>query len=215
MKSGMVNIFWHPWEWTMRPWLRYFTASYEQHLSGRFSLQSQMVVKHPWYQQRWGHRFPLKLDAAGYWTNNQGGSRFATTPKSSGTGEHGHRIVIDDPVRAGAAEAGATFDLKAELTEAKTWYDGTVSSRFIDTPEMLHARILIMQRLFNGMDQFLLLAVPLFMLAGELMNAGGLTTRLINLSQAFVGHVRGSLALVNLSTNMLMAGISGSAMADA
>jgi tripartite ATP-independent transporter DctM subunit len=74
---------------------------------------------------------------------------------------------------------------------------------------------LIMQRLFNGMDQFLLLAVPLFMLAGELMNAGGLTTRLINLSQAFVGHVRGSLALVNLSTNMLMAGISGSAMADA
>jgi tripartite ATP-independent transporter DctM subunit len=74
---------------------------------------------------------------------------------------------------------------------------------------------LIMQRMFNGMDQFLLLAVPLFMLAGEIMNAGGLTTRLINLSQAFVGHIRGSLALVNLSTNMLMAGISGSAMADA
>lgn len=147
MKSGMVNIFWHPWEWTLRPWLRYFTASYEQHLAGRFSLNSQMIVKHPWYQQRWGDKFHLMLDAAGYWTNNQGGSRFATTPKSSGTGEHGHRIVIDDPVRAGAAESGAKFDLKAELTEANTWYDGTVSSRSIDSPTMLHARILIMQRL--------------------------------------------------------------------
>jgi tripartite ATP-independent transporter DctM subunit len=74
---------------------------------------------------------------------------------------------------------------------------------------------LIMQRMFNGMDQFLLIAVPLFMLAGELMNAGGLTRRLVNFSQALVGHIRGSLAMVNLSTNMLMAGISGSAMADA
>lgn len=147
MKSGMVNIFWHPWEWTKRPWLRYFTASYEWHLSTRFSLMSQMIVKHPWYQARWGDDFHLMLDAAGYWTNNQGGSRFATTPQSSGTGEHGHRIIIDDPVRAGAAEASAKFDLKAELAQAQTWYDGTVSSRFIDTPAMLHARILIMQRL--------------------------------------------------------------------
>lgn len=147
MKSGMVNIFWHPWEWTTRPWMRYFTASYEQKLAGRFSLQSQQIVMHDWYQERWGGSFELVLDAAGYWANNQGGSRFATTPKSSGTGEHGHRIVIDDPVRAGAAEASVTFDLKAELTEANDWYDGTISSRFIDTPAMLHARILIMQRL--------------------------------------------------------------------
>jgi predicted phage terminase large subunit-like protein len=149
MKSGMVNIFWHPWEWTTRPWLRYFTASYEQHLSGRFSLESQMVVKHPWYQDRWGDLFRLVLDAATFWKNNQGGTRFATTPKSAGTGEHGHRIVIDDPVRAGAAEMGTTFDLRQELLDAKTWYDGTVSSRFLDNEDMnfLHARIIIMQRL--------------------------------------------------------------------
>lgn len=74
---------------------------------------------------------------------------------------------------------------------------------------------LVMQRLFNGMDQFLLLAVPLFMLAGELMNEGGLTARLVRLSQALIGRIRGSLAQVNLATNMLMAGISGSAIADA
>lgn len=168
MKSGMVNIFWHPWEWTTRPWLRYFTASYEQHLSGRFSLNSQLIIRHPWFQARWGDMFDLVLDAAGYWTNNQGGSRFATTPKSSGTGEHGHRILIDDPVRAGAAEEGATTDLRAELAEAQTWYDGTVSSRFIDTPDMKHARIIIMQRLHQNdlaahtldQEEWTILALP-------------------------------------------------------
>lgn len=75
--------------------------------------------------------------------------------------------------------------------------------------------VLIMQRMLNGMDTFLLLAVPLFMFAGELMNAGGLTSRLVNFAQALVGHLRGSLAQVNLATNMMMAGISGSALGDA
>src|SRR5688572_23855722 len=76
MKTGMVSVYWHPWEWAKRPWLRYFTASYETHLAGRFSLESQMIVKHPWYQQRWGKNFKLTLDAASYWKNNQGGTRF-------------------------------------------------------------------------------------------------------------------------------------------
>lgn len=147
MKTGMVTTYWHPWEWTTRPWLRYFTASYEIGLIGRFSLDAQTVVKSHWYQERWGDLFDLTADAASYWKNNQGGSRFATTPKSVGTGEHGHRIIIDDPVPARAAESDLTFDLKAELRTANDWYDGTVSSRFIDTPNMLHARVLVMQRL--------------------------------------------------------------------
>jgi predicted phage terminase large subunit-like protein len=149
MKTGMVTVYFHPWEWTTRPWMRYFTASYETHLSGRFSLESQMIVKHPWYQQRWGDTFRLVLDAAGYWKNDQGGTRFATTPKSVGTGEHGHRIIIDDPVPARAGEGDLSFDLKTELSTANQWYDGTVSSRFIDNKEMdfLHARVLVMQRL--------------------------------------------------------------------
>lgn len=74
---------------------------------------------------------------------------------------------------------------------------------------------LIVQRMFAGMTQSLLLALPLFMLAGELMNAGGLMQRLVDFSHALIGRLRGSLALVNLATNMLMAGISGSALADA
>ena len=74
---------------------------------------------------------------------------------------------------------------------------------------------LIPQRIFTGIDIFLLLAIPLFMLAGEVMNAGRLTDRLVEFSQALVGKVRGGLAMVNVLTSMLFAGITGSAAADA
>lgn len=170
MKTGMITVYWHPWEWTTRPWLRYFGASYETHLAGRFSLESQMIIKHPWYQQRWGQNFKLTLDAASYWKNNQGGTRFATTPKSVGTGEHGHRIIIDDPVPAQAAEGNAKFDLGAEIRQANEWYDGTVSSRYIDNADMgfLHARVLVMQRLHQDdlaahmleQEEWTILALP-------------------------------------------------------
>jgi C4-dicarboxylate transporter DctM subunit len=71
------------------------------------------------------------------------------------------------------------------------------------------------QKLASGADSFPLLAVPFFILAGSLMNTGGITRRLVNLGQALVGHIRGGLAHVVVVTNMLMAGISGSALADA
>ncbi|SLN66407.1 TRAP transporter large permease [Oceanibacterium hippocampi] len=74
---------------------------------------------------------------------------------------------------------------------------------------------LIVQRMFNSMDQFLLLALPLFMLAGEIMNAAGLTHRLVELARALMGRMRAGLAMVNLGTNLMMAGMSGSALADA
>lgn len=71
------------------------------------------------------------------------------------------------------------------------------------------------QRMIAGLDSTPLLAIPFFFLAGELMNAGGITRRLIRLSSTLVGHVRGGLAYVVIVTNVLMAGISGSAAADA
>ncbi len=70
------------------------------------------------------------------------------------------------------------------------------------------------QRMIAGMDSFSLLAIPFFYLAGELMNAGGITQRLVAVSQAFVGHFRGGLSHVVVLSNMLMAGVSGSAVAD-
>jgi len=70
------------------------------------------------------------------------------------------------------------------------------------------------QQLFSGVQSYGLLAVPLFMLAGELMNEGGLTKRLIDFASVFIGRVRGGLAYINLIVNMMMASIIGSAAAQ-
>ncbi|GAA0788791.1 TRAP transporter large permease [Marinobacterium sediminicola] len=67
------------------------------------------------------------------------------------------------------------------------------------------------QQLFGAVESYGLLAIPLFMLAGELMNEGGLTSRLINLARIFVGGFKGGLAYINLVANMMMAAIMGSA----
>ena len=71
------------------------------------------------------------------------------------------------------------------------------------------------QQIFSKIDVFALMAMPLFILAGELMNRGGITSALINLSMALVGRVRGGLGHVNIMTSVFFAGISGSAVADA
>ncbi|NRB05873.1 MAG: TRAP transporter large permease [Rhodobacteraceae bacterium] len=70
------------------------------------------------------------------------------------------------------------------------------------------------RNLYNGMDSFPLMALPFFMLAGEIMNRGGITVRLVEFSQAFMGHLRGGLAHVNILSSILFAGLSGSAVAD-
>ncbi|MCL4369911.1 MAG: TRAP transporter large permease [Chloroflexi bacterium] len=73
----------------------------------------------------------------------------------------------------------------------------------------------IPQRMITGTDSFPLMAIPFFLLAGNLMSSGGITMRLINFASAIVGHVRGGLVYVVIVTNMIMAGMSGSAVADA
>jgi len=73
---------------------------------------------------------------------------------------------------------------------------------------------LLFRNIYNGIDSFPLMAIPFFMLAGEVMNRGGITVRLVNFSQVFIGHVRGGLAHVNIMSSMLFAGLSGSAVAD-
>jgi tripartite ATP-independent transporter DctM subunit len=73
---------------------------------------------------------------------------------------------------------------------------------------------LIVQRMISGSDSFVLLAIPFFLLAGSLMNAGGVTHRLMGFARAIVGHITGGLAHVTVVTNMIMAGMSGSAVAD-
>ncbi len=70
------------------------------------------------------------------------------------------------------------------------------------------------QKMFSGLENYGLLAVPLFMLTGELMNEGGMTRRLVALARIFVGGFRGGLAYINLLANMFMAAIIGSATAQ-
>lgn len=71
------------------------------------------------------------------------------------------------------------------------------------------------QRMLAGIDQFVLLTIPLFLLAGSLMNFGGLSSRMIGFANALVGHFRGGLSLVTVLASTLFAGISGSAVAQA
>ena len=74
---------------------------------------------------------------------------------------------------------------------------------------------ILAQRFVDGADNFPLLAVPFFMLAGEFMNAGGLSRRIVNLAMAWVGHLRGGLGYVTVLAAVVMASLSGSAVADA
>ena len=72
----------------------------------------------------------------------------------------------------------------------------------------------IIQRMVGGVNSFSLIAIPFFILAGEIMNEGGISRRLINLANVLVGRIRGGLALVNVITSTFFGGISGSALAD-
>ncbi|MFA9441085.1 TRAP transporter large permease subunit [Uliginosibacterium sp. sgz301328] len=80
--------------------------------------------------------------------------------------------------------------------------------------DMFDAQILA-QNVINGADSFPLLAVPFFILAGEIMNVGGLSRRIVNLAMALVGHVPGGLGYVAIIAACLLAALSGSAVADA
>lgn len=73
----------------------------------------------------------------------------------------------------------------------------------------------VAQRMFTGIDSFPLMAVPFFILAGDLMNRGGTTVRIIGFANSLVGHIRGGLAHACVVANMIFAGISGSSVADA
>ena len=74
---------------------------------------------------------------------------------------------------------------------------------------------ILAQNLITGADSFPLLAVPFFMLAGELMNAGGLSRRIVSFALALVGHIKGGLGYVAIVAAIMMAALSGSAVADA
>jgi tripartite ATP-independent transporter DctM subunit len=74
---------------------------------------------------------------------------------------------------------------------------------------------MIAQRMVYGVNNFALLAIPAFLLIGKMMNSSGITDRIFNMARSVVGHYKGGLGHVNVVANMIMAGMSGSAVADA
>jgi predicted phage terminase large subunit-like protein len=144
MKSLNVSVFWPAWEWTRNPWLRYWTAVYELGLAGRIAGMSRNLMLSEWYQARWGHKFRIVKDAEKYLTNDKGGTRMATAPGSTGLGEHGHRIIIDDPINALAADATS----RVMLDSTNEWYDATVEGSKADPKST--AIVIIMQRLHEN-----------------------------------------------------------------
>ena len=73
---------------------------------------------------------------------------------------------------------------------------------------------MLVTRMFVAVDSFPLMAIPFFIIAGEVMNKGGISKRIVDFSQALVGYIKGGLAHVNILASMFFAGISGSATAD-
>ena len=88
---------------------------------------------------------------------------------------------------------------------------GTAALVFCDVSVPL---TLIVQRFFTGVDSFTLCCIPFFILCGQFMACGDLSKRLLRLAEAFVGHIRGGLALINVVFSMFFGGISGSSSAD-
>ncbi len=84
-----------------------------------------------------------------------------------------------------------------------------LTTMYLDLPLMQIAQLMV-----KGVNVFSLMAVPFFIIAGELMGAGGISDRLINLSNALIGWMRGGLAMVNIVASMFFGGISGSSTAD-
>ncbi|MBL3571218.1 TRAP transporter large permease [Rhodovulum sp. BSW8] len=75
--------------------------------------------------------------------------------------------------------------------------------------------VVMPQKMYAGMDVFVLLSIPGFILAGNLMNQGGITNRIVRFANALVGWIRGGLGLTNIAASMLFGGITGTAVADA
>ena len=93
----------------------------------------------------------------------------------------------------------------AMLTAAVAWIIFTGNYHYLQ---------ILPQRLFEGIDVFVLLAIPLFVLTGEIINAGKVTDKLINMADVYFGWIRGGLAQVNIGTSILFSGITGTAVGD-
>jgi predicted phage terminase large subunit-like protein len=136
-KSWLVSVLWPAWEWgpQRRPELSYVAWTYASHLARRDGERMQTLCASEWYRLAWPAVRASTSDAARYFRNARGGFRFSTTVGGQLTGEHGDRLVVDDPNAAG--------DTAHELADTEQKYRDKTGTR----GEPGHARVLVAQRL--------------------------------------------------------------------
>ena len=136
----------------------------------------------------------------------------AGRPPARGPGPHGRRN------RGGAAMTLSVlfglFALLVILEVPVAFAMGLASIATIVFTQPIPLSIVV-QRMGTGLDSFVLIAIPLFVLAGHLLNRAGIADRIFEFAAALVGHIRGGLAHVNVVASMIFAGMSGVAQADA
>jgi len=144
MKSLMVNVFWPAWEWGPMgmPHLRYVSFSYSSGLTERDNTKFRKLVTHDKYTALWGDKFVLEKEGEIKITNNQTGSKFASSVKGIGTGERGDRVVIDDPHDVHKSESDVV------RTDTVRWFRETITDRLNNLDDS--AIIIIMQRVHQA-----------------------------------------------------------------
>lgn len=142
-KSTFVGVLWPAWEWTINPWLQWLCASYREALAIRDGVKMRRLVTSPWYREQWGGLYRLTGDQneKRRFENDATGYR-VSIGVGTGTGEGGHRLVLDDPLSADQAESDAYREA------ANDWIDGTFSTRGNDPRTV--ARVIVMQRLHES-----------------------------------------------------------------
>jgi len=143
MKTMLVSVMWPAWEWTHSPKMRYICASYSEPLAGIISGWSRSLILSDWYQARWGDKFKFVSQSLLQYSNDRAGTRLSVSPEGKVTGLHGHRIIVDDPIKPDDAEATS----RAVLEGTNRWWDSTMASRGIGND---FARVLVMQRLHEN-----------------------------------------------------------------
>jgi len=141
-KSMLLSVLLQPWAWIWWPESTWITAAYDDPLAHRLSSKSRTLVEGDWYQERWP--LGIKTSQGRFWENAKGGKRIAVGIGSRITGEHGHVVLLDDPVKEQLTRLGTPAQISAAVAKAVDFWFGTLSTRVVD---YVAARILIHQRL--------------------------------------------------------------------
>src|SRR5712692_6504314 len=142
-KSLLTAVFWPAWAWIDHPESRWLFSSYREPLATRDSVKCRRLIESPWYLERWGDRYQLAGDQnqKNRFENSATGYR-VVVPMSSGTGERGDYVVVDDPHSVDQAQSDA------ERTSAVDWWNGSMSTRLNDFAT--GHKIVIQQRLHES-----------------------------------------------------------------